>query len=345
MTRRLVAVLAGAGVLLTVLPARAAVDADLDAAPRSAAAARERDALALLSSAAQAGRQLTYTGTQYVASWRDRSSETSLVELHHDPALGSVVLGADEDAVSLRSASAVLDRRMVHLLGTAYDLEVTGPGRCTGRSASVVEARRDGVVAGRFWIDDSSGLLLRREVFNPAGRRIRSMAFVDLTLSAQESLPPAMSGAVMSAVTGTERPARSALDRLRRDGWHVPERLPFGMSLFETRFDGSVLHLAYTDGLSTLSLFAQGGELGSEPMDGFTPEQVEGRPVWVRRAAPERVVWSGGGRVWTLVSDAPDTVVRAVVTELPRDPAPDHGVLARLGRGLSRLGGMANPFS
>ena len=124
----------------------------------------------------------------------------------------------------------------------------------------------------------------------------------------------------------------------------MPEQLPDGFRLFETRPSGEVLHLAYTDGLSTLSLFAQDGRLGSEAVDGFAAERVGGRPVWVRRAAPERVVWSGGGRVWTLVSDAPEDAVRAAVGALPRDKAPDDGLRARLGRGLGRLGGMLNPF-
>jgi sigma-E factor negative regulatory protein RseB len=337
--RRLAAAVASTGVLLAAWPALASPQRDLDGMGPSRAVTAERDAMALLERAAQAGRALTYTGTQYVASWREGSTESALVELNHDPLQGSVVVGAQEPVASVTS---VLDPRMLSLLGQAYELEVVGPGRCAGRQAAVIEARRDGVVAGRFWVDSTSGLLLRREVFDSEGQRVRSSAFLDLTLSSQ---PPGAPQQVLTAVTGQERPAAAAVDRLRRQGWHVPETLPHGYRLFETRFDGVVLHLAYTDGLSTLSLFAQTGELGTEPMDGFSAEEVEGHPVWVHRAAPERVVWGGGGRVWTLVTDAPDETVVAAVAALPRDPAPSTGLLARLGRGLSRLGSMANPFS
>jgi sigma-E factor negative regulatory protein RseB len=331
--RRLLAAAVGTGVLLAAAPALGAVDVG-----SAGAESEEARALALLEKAAQAGRQLSYTGTQYVASWHTGSSESALVELEHHPATGSVTPSGDEPLV----ATAVLDPRMLGRLSRSYALVVTGPGRCTGRIASVVEARRPGgEVAGRFWVDRQTGMLLRREVFDRGGRRVRSSAFLDLDVRPVAQAAPMLAFAARS---GDERPADEAVERLRRDGWLVPEDLPEGFRLFETRRSGEVLHLAYTDGLSTLSLFAQRGRLGSGDVEGFAAEQVGGRPVWVRRAAPERVVWAGGGRVWTLVSDAPEDAVRAAVAALPRDEAPDDGLRSRLGRGLGRLGGMLNPF-
>ncbi len=330
--RRLLAAAVGAGVVLAGLPALADVDAG-----STGAESAEAQALALLDRAAQAGRRLSYTGTQYVASWRGGDAATEIVELSHDPSTGSVVSGGH--AVG---ATATLDPRMIARLSASYALRVTGPGRCTGRAASVVEARRgDGQVAGRFWVDRATGMLLRREVFDADGERVSSSAFVDLEVRAAAPAAPVLA---FTARSGGERPSELAVERLRRDGWLVPESLPEGFRLFETRRNGAVLHLAYTDGLSTLSLFAQDGELGSEPMHGFAAERVGDRPVWVRREAPERVVWAGGGRVWTLVSDAPEDAVVAALEALPRDEAPDDGLRSRLGRGLSRLGGMLNPF-
>lgn len=328
--RRLLVVAVGAGVALAGMPALAAVDPG-----REAPEVAEAHAVALLERAAQAGRRLTYSGTQYVASWRSGASWSALVDLEHDPVRGSVVTdGAD-------APGAVLDPRMLARLADSYVLAVSGPGRCAGRTATVVEARRaGGSLAGRFWVDRETGVLLRREVYD-AGRRVRSSAFLDLSVSPAAGAAPVLA---MTVRTGSERPSREAVRHLRAAGWHVPERLPEGFRLFETRRDGQVLHLAYTDGLSTLSLFAQEGRLGSAPLDGFAGENVDGRPVWIRRATPERVVWSGGGVVWTLVSDAPDPAVRAVVAALPRDEAPAGGLRARLSRGLGRLGGILNPF-
>ena len=82
-----------------------------------------------------------------------------------------------------------LDERLLGLLAQHYDLAVAGEGRCVGRAAHVVEARRPGVagagaVAGRFWLDAASGLVLRREVYDARGERLRSSAFVELSVQA-----------------------------------------------------------------------------------------------------------------------------------------------------------------
>ncbi|MGI8535097.1 MAG: hypothetical protein ACR2K2_01110 [Mycobacteriales bacterium] len=161
--------------------------------------------------------------------------------------------------------------------------------------------------------------------------------------------PPDVREPPAPRATGGKAADAKSLERLRSDGWRVPADLPEGFRLFDTRLSApspgaQVLHLAYSDGRSTVSLFAQRGRLGTEPPAGFVAEQVGKRPVWVRRETPERVVWSGEGRVWTLVSDAPPDAVMAAVGSLPRDAARHGGLLARLGRGSARIAGMLNPF-
>ena len=333
--RRLVVLVVGAAVVLASAPAVAAT--------RSSARGAEAEALTVLARAAQAGRVLDYSGTQYVASWHHSGTGGALADVTHRAGHGAVVreppsAGGPAGPVA---ATAALHPRQVPLLAAGYDLSVTGTARCTGRTTSVVEARRDdGQVAGRFWVDRDTGLLLRREVYDDAGRRIRSSAFVDLDV--RRAAAPA-------ALRTDGESLHAEVADLRGHGWDVPTALPHGFRLFDTRVSTTgtgehVVHLAYSDGLSTTSLFAQSGRLGSRPLEGFEADEVDGRPVWVRHASPERAVWSGGGRVWTLVSDAPDAAVRDLVAALPRDRAPDDGLAARFGRGLGRLGSWLNPF-
>ncbi|HWG93289.1 MAG TPA: sigma-E factor regulatory protein RseB domain-containing protein [Mycobacteriales bacterium] len=344
--QRLAVLLVGLGLLLTAAPGAAAPSR-----------ASEEDAVRLLEEAARASRTLTYTGTKYVAAWRSSGSSTSLVDVRHDPRRGlrlsvSPTAASGDDAAAedaLVLAATTLDRGLLRALSRAYDLRVAGPGRCTGRDADVVEARRPGdprAVAGRFWLDRETGLLLRREVYDDAGQRLRSSAFVDLETSGGS--PVVALGSDRPVGGNGEEVGDRDLDRLRDEGWPLPEELPGGFVLFDARRTGGqdgVLHLAFSDGLSTTSLFVQEGELGSAPPEGFVRGTVAEQPVWVHDGAPERLVWAGADRVWTLVSDAPEPAVTAAVAALPHADLPDDGLRARLARGLSRLGSWLNPFS
>lgn len=330
-----------AGVLVAAAaPAAAGLDAGSTERGRSGPLpGSESQALVLLRAASHAGSDLTYRGRQVVA-WAGAGSGSALAQVEHDPGRGWSV-----DADAPLPVTAALDRRQLGLLAAAYDLTVTGPGRCTGRAAQVVSAHRpDGTLAGRFWLDRRSGLLLRRDVFDGQGSRVRSSAFVEVAVGPQHG-----GGAGVDTGADVGLPQPSALAALRGAGWRVPASLPGGFRLFDTRRSAAhpgrdVVQTSYSDGLSTMSLFAQRGSLGTVAPSGFSAETVDARPVWVRRDGPERVVWGGGGRVWTLVSDAPAASVRDAVAALPRDQAPGTGLRSRLGRGLARLGGMLNPF-
>ncbi|MCU1590560.1 MAG: putative sigma regulatory protein MucB/RseB [Frankiales bacterium] len=348
MTRlRLLLVVAGAGTLLAGMPSQAAVRTQPDPSP-SGAAAGETRALELLSAASRAARSRSYSGTQYVSTWREETASSSVADIRHSPSEGSVVQvrpTADGELDSSVTPTTDLDPRLVRLLSEHYVLDVAGPATCTGRPVEVVEAHHpgDGVVVGRFWIDVASSLVLRREIFDRSGRLVRSSAFATL------SIDPSGGPRIAAATLTTGQLDAAAIDDLRRQGWRIPAALPGDLELFDARMrthDGQrVLHLSYSDGLSTLSLFAQRGRLGSGRMAGFTKQKVGRSAVWVRPSSPERVVWGGGGRVFTLLSDASPEAVRAAVTALPHEKAPRTGFLARLGRGLARVGSWLNPFS
>lgn len=334
--RRLVVLLLGAGLLLPAAPALGGGRlADASASRRV-----EGEAIRVLERAVHAGRTVGYSGRQHLTTWREARTAAAVLDVSHRPGHRSVLHGRNlADGAVPAVATAALDPRVVSLLAASYDLAVAGSGRCTGRTTTVVEARRgDGQVAGRFEVDEDSGLLLRRDVYGDDGRLLRSSAFLDLEVLAAADVPP-----------GETADLPAAVEELRAEGWRVPDGLPGGFRLFDARLSAPdepehVLHLAYSDGLSTTSLFVQRGALGSADPDGFRRDEVGGRPVWVRSEVPERVVWSGGGAVWTLVSDAPAELVRDAVATLPRDRAERDGVLARLGRGLGRLALALSPF-
>lgn len=338
--------LVGAGALLLGLPslpaaARPLPDPATETRPGLQA---EADALALLGAAVTAGRTRTYSGTQYVASYRHGRASSGTVRLRHVPGFGTDVSvtptadGADVEQVTRSVKTDLLDERLVGLLAEHYALSIAGQDGCAGRTAHVVEARRDddpASVAGRFWVDGDSGLVLRREVYDAAGRTTRSSSFTDLRVT----------GAPVDVRTVQTTPGEQ-LSVGELEGW--PRALPGAFALVDARTrdgrgDHRVMHLSYSDGLSSTSVFAQPGSLDGPPGEGFRSEEVDGATVWVRDTAPERVVWSAAGQTFTLLSDAPAETVRAAVTALPHEQ-PRDGVLDRVGRGASRVAGWLNPF-
>jgi sigma-E factor negative regulatory protein RseB len=130
---------------------------------------------------------------------------------------------------------------------------------------------------------------------------------------------------------------------LAAQGWHVPGTLPGGLPLYAaastSTASGKVVDLEYSDGLYTVSLFAQRGDLAAS-LPGWQPVTVDGQRVF---AAGHSVTWSGLGYVYTVIADAPPQTVTQVVGAVPDSEPP--GLLDRLGRGLGRLAGMVNPFN
>lgn len=341
MTRVRLLVAGTAVLLLGAAPAGAAETAGHEG---GAVSSGEGEALVLLAGAVQAVRVRAFSGTQQVDTWHGATATSSVLEVHSDPGTSTstvhAVPGTGPDP--LAAPTPGLDERQLRLLAGRYALVVAGEGDCAGRPAQVVEARRpDGAVAGRFWLDRGSGLALRREVYDATGHPVLSTAFVSLQVAQPAAAPAVLVAAALPVGS------QVALEPERPAGWAPPPVLPGGFVLAGVRrpvHDGvSVLHLAWSDGLSTVSVFSQPGALEPPRDAGFTAEQVDDTTVWVHRDAPERIVWGGAGQVFTLVSDAGHDDLLSVVGALPHDPDPDEGLRARLGRGLSRLSGWVDP--
>jgi sigma-E factor negative regulatory protein RseB len=320
----------------------------LTQSPRTLPAAEQR-ALDLLRRAVTAQRTATYSGTQWLSSEASGGAVT-VVDVRHDPARGTwfdVRTPGGGHTVPDGQATE-LDGDALAALGHHYRLAVAAAERGAGRPATVVEAWAHGGnrVAGRFWLDRETGLLLRRELYDAAGDIVRATAFVQLDAGAAAApVPAARSRAEPSPPPRTLDDA--ALTTLRRAGWQLPDVLPGGMERYRATELASgghrVVQLAYSDGLFAASLFVEQGGLDAGALHGFERSQVAGTTVHLRTGLQRTVVWAGRTAVYTLVLDAPDSLTPELVRALPHRP-PDDGVLARLGRGIHRVGSWANPF-
>jgi sigma-E factor negative regulatory protein RseB len=121
--------------------------------------------------------------------------------------------------------------------------------------------------------------------------------------------------------------------------------MPDGLTLFGASESGTssarVVDLAYSDGLSVVSLFVQRGQLPAA-LPGWRQTDLGGHPVYLRDPAEPDVTWSAGGYVYTVVAGAPATVIASVVNSLPHQGRP--GFWSRMDRGVHRLFSWINPF-
>ncbi len=333
--------------------------------------------LALLERAYEAGNRVAYRGTQFMSSWTPASEAEGsgtgggtgagtvsvVAEVDHLPGRGTLVrlqgtptapdgqlFAAPGDDPGALGAAVTPGGGLgaLSLLARNFRLRVGDPATVAGRRAAVVEAthRAGGGLAARFWVDRRTGLLLRREVLDQSGHIVRASAFVELEVgptSVVRHLPP------MLPATSATRLTPAALAEVRAEGCTCPLELPGGLELYHARTlqdtSTQVLHLSYSDGLSSVSLFQQPGRVEGGELVGFRPLTVDGATVYVEDGIPQRVLWSAEGTVYTVLADAPSDTVLEVIASMPHDPPRDEpGMVDRLGRGLARVASWLNPF-
>ena len=339
--------------------------AALPSARRAAAAGTTADAgLRLLSEAASACRQVSYQGVQLTAWQGPDGSWTSVVNVWHQRDHQTLIQAATLPTAALpqyRTRTAdpdgdgggdadqrdpegimTMTSQMVALLAENYQVSLGGHGQVAGRPAlELVLRHRDGRLAARFWLDTATKLPLRRETFDGSAQMVSQDVFVSLSLGS-----PAVAAAPRTAsVPGGKLLASAQLARMRAAGWPLPAQLPGQLSLVRASQAsgpaGTVVDLAYSDGLSVISLFVQRGHLPAQ-LNGWSQVALRGDRVYAAGPGQRSVAWSARGFVYTLIADAPDQTLDQVIGVLPHNAGP--GFLGRMGRGLSRLVSWLNPF-
>ena len=311
----------------------------------------------LLGKSAAAGTAAIYQGVELIAQRSVSGPQTIVSDVWHRGGLtvtqtsNAGILAGSQPQVSYdvgdRSPEGVfgLTKTLVALLGKHYVAVYQGTGLAAGRPALIVELQRpDGSLAARFWLDKQTMVPLRRDVYDTSAQLVSEEAFVQVQFGALTPAPAVAASATATAGSGWSAAAAPAVlvTELNRLGWQLPAALPGGLPLYTAARSqtgaGQVVDLCYSDGLSVVSLFVQRGTLAPKPA-GWQQVTAGGHQVYV---AGQSVIWSGGGFVYTMLADASPQVVTQVVASMPQDTTP--GVVARLKRGLQRIGAIINPF-
>ena len=279
-----------------------------------------------------------------------------LLDVRHLPGLGTSFAVSDGPVESSaltfvaqrefeRSGSNALEGGPLQLLIDNYALRVTGADRVAGRRTVVVSASHPEVATARFWVDRATGLLLRREVYGPGGSLAGASVFVDVRiepLDVLERLPPTLPQPLPETMSVAARA------QVTSAGWTCLSRLPGGFFLTDVqRMTGRppAVHSAYSDGLSTVSVFQQRGTLDTASLDRFDRVTIDGATVYLRSGLPTYLTWAHQGIVYTAVTDAPASYVRQVVLSHPHGEPDGLGFWERLWRGIGRLLGWMAPLS
>jgi negative regulator of sigma E activity len=319
------------------------------------------DAVAMLEAAYTKSRAGTYHGIQLVMV----DNQTHYVGVSHVPGHTYLYAASSNgsaskvyetvDPAAAGSSADPLSKDPLALLKAHFRLTFVRTDELLGRPARVIEALApDGRVAAAFWVDEGSSLLVRRDTYDSRQNVYSQVKYIQLDIDAADP-----SVRVVAATTlrpdGREEDAQR-LDQLRSRGWWAQPELPGGLSLYDAREVSSgsatVLHLSYSDGISTVSVFEQHGRLagasrGQLPAGWTSVVMPDGRRVVQADGAPLRAAWQAKNLVVAVIADVPPGSVSAVVGALPYGSMPArHGmVVGRLTRGLSRIGSMLDPFS
>lgn len=269
--------------------------------------ARER-----LEQAVRAPFQTSYAGRQVVQVRHLAGFWMVEADIEVRPGRGTHVTFPDRTGAT-RSALLPEETPAGPAILPSHDL-LTGPGpTIAGRESVVVEARQDGRVAARWWLDAQSGVTLWQQTYDSAGAVTLSAGFRTLTIgsmAASRTLPPRL--APRGAAAGL---ALSSAESLGNQGWFWNRRVS-GLDLVHVRRDGRdpMVHTAYGDGVATLSVLQQKGALAGAP-EGFVwdPEHDAYRSLGMTTMYS----WQSGDMVFTVATDGPAELAQRAVAELP----------------------------
>lgn len=311
--------------------------------------------LAWLRSAAEAPRRTSYAGTKTVTVWAG-AVQASQVRVYHAapdrtrleyPAAGTqparIVVITGRAAVEFiparneiirRPAPAAdeegLTRGVLPRILENYDVLFDGAEEVAGRPTRIIDVR--GRLPGRprlrIWVDDGTRLILRFERYGPGGALREASAFLSIEVNPPLSadlftLAPPPGVRVQTRPPG----GRLTLEQIaQRVGFtpRLPGYLPAGYRRAGSRVTtirGTLAAVfAFSDGVSTLTLFESRGPQGS-PRGGRPVRIGAADGTMIPRGVATLLHWNAGGISFTLVGDLPQDELIRVGASVPQPRA------------------------
>jgi outer membrane lipoprotein-sorting protein len=252
-------------------------------------------------------------------------------------------------------------RPRTSLLLRNYEVQVLRKDRVAGRPVVTlrVRSRYPGNPSKIVWVDAKTKVPLRQELFDASGQRVGSVEFREITFEA--SMPANLFTVPAEARIERGGPMGDMPKPLIGAPVTEPRYVPPGYLLVRKlsfrRPGMDFVHLRYTDGLNTISLFQERRSgLGAEgpcPPEGarrnFSPPQADrstpprhrrgpdgpgGRldgpgGDWQQLSCGQRVTWTWGDTRYTLVGNISAPELRRMADSIPRPPQIASGARAK----------------
>jgi len=185
-------------------------------------------------------------------------------------------------------------------LSNYYTINQLGDDRIAGRETSVLNVQpKDAYRYGyKYWLDNQTRVLLKCDLLDENGEIVEQMMYT--SFNNQPEVPPsAFNIPDLSGFTS------QSLDRNRGKqadiGWRatkMPEGFMLTQSTIRSGEDNESLHLMYSDGLASVSVFIETGEdsphrlVGASKMGALNAfgKQVNGAQITVMGEVPEETV-------------------------------------------------------
>ena len=305
-------------------------------------------AWALLRRAAQGSQQVSYSGTQQAHASQGDRTVSATVRVSFDAGQGSAV------SVYNRAGDRVVhgflpateswrlsDQELLSLLPQNYTISGWVGSTVAGRAVTMVEASTDGAapkpeVAARWWIDNASGMLMWQETYDSSGQVTLSAGFTEVTITGKPAFLKHLAPRLATSTT-TASLTLSNVGDLASRGWHFRPDLA-GLSLVRLRSDEAsnpdALHLVYSDGVTTLSVFEQRGQLTEVPAGARWDDSLQ---AYIAPGTPTMATWQSGDRVFSVISDGPVDLVEHAVRSLPHVKPMTRTTMGRVHAGWVRI--------
>lgn len=261
----------------------------------------QQDALQWLQRAADAAQKLSYSGTfvyrngtqsetSRIVHASSNGRQTERLEVL-DGSPREVIRNDDEVKCYLPESRLVIvehrsARRMFPALlpsslaglNDHYVLRRNGSARIAGLDSQILRLEpRDGWRYGhQFWIDGSTGLLLKADIFDERGESLESIAFTELRIGEPSSAEISKPGIAAVAQKDAWQVRQTKTRDLRDDApWVFRGELPGFRRLASMRRvvardageSQEVLHWVFSDGLAALSVFISPARGSVESVD------------------------------------------------------------------------------